>query len=62
MNAHVRGFGSLLNLFGYALIAATVGMILKAIEERAGFIGRIVIALIGAAWNVATFLVVPIEQ
>ena len=47
-------------IFGYALIAATVGMVLRAIAERAGFIGRIVISLIGFAWNVATYLVVPV--
>ena len=45
---------------GYALIAATVGMILRAIQERVGFIGRIVVGLIGVAWNIATFLVVPV--
>lgn len=47
-------------IFGYALIAATVGMVLRAISERSGFIGRLVIGLIGMAWNLATFLVVPV--
>jgi hypothetical protein len=47
-------------ILGYALISATVGMVLRAIAERAGFIGRIVISLIGFAWNVATYLVVPV--
>lgn len=47
-------------ILGYALIAATVGMILRAMEERAGFIGRIVIGLLGAAWTVATAMVVPV--
>jgi Family of unknown function (DUF6159) len=45
---------------GYALIAATVGMILRAIQERVGFIGRIVVGLLGASWTVATYLVVPV--
>ena len=45
---------------GYALIAATVGMVLRAIQERVGFIGRIVVGLLGVAWTVATFLVVPV--
>ncbi len=44
----------------YAAIAATVGMILRALEERAGFIGRIVIGLIGLAWTLATYLTVPV--
>ncbi|KFN49068.1 DUF6159 family protein [Arenimonas composti] len=47
-------------ILGYAAIAATVGMILRAIEERAGFIGRFVIGLLGTAWTLATFLVVPV--
>jgi hypothetical protein len=47
-------------ILGYALIAATVGMVLRAIAERAGIIGRIVISLIGLAWNLATYLVVPV--
>ena len=47
-------------ILGYAAIAATVGMILRAIEQRVGFIGRIIVGLIGTAWTVATFLTVPI--
>jgi hypothetical protein len=44
----------------YALIAATVGMILRWISERAGIVGQIVAGVIGFAWSVATFLVVPV--
>lgn len=47
-------------ILGYALISATVGMILRSLEQRAGFLGRIVIGLIGAAWTVATSMVVPV--
>lgn len=47
-------------ILGYAAIAATVGMLLRAIEQRAGFVGRIVVGLIGVAWTVATFLTVPV--
>lgn len=45
---------------GYALVAATVGMILRAIQERVGFIGRIIVGLLGASWTIATYLVVPV--
>jgi hypothetical protein len=45
---------------GYAAIAATVGTILRAIQERVGFIGKIVVGLLGVAWSIATFLVVPV--
>ena len=44
----------------WALISATVSMILRAIEERAGFVGQIVVSLIGLAWTLVTFLVLPI--
>ncbi len=48
------------SILGYALISATVGMILRWLSERAGIIGQIVISLIGMVWNVATYLVVPV--
>ncbi len=47
-------------ILGWAIIAATVGMILRALEERAEGLGRFVVSLVGAAWNIATFLVVPV--
>lgn len=47
-------------ILGYALVAATVGMLLRAIQERAGAIGRWVAGLLGVAWTVATYMVVPI--
>ena len=49
-----------LPILGYAAIAATVGMLLRAIEQRAGIVGRIVAGLIGVAWTLATFLTVPL--
>lgn len=47
-------------ILGYAVISATIGVVLRAIQERAGFIGRIVAGLIGVAWTVVSFLVVPV--
>lgn len=47
-------------IFGYALIAATVGLLLRMLEERAGWLGRWVVGALGVAWTVASFLVVPI--
>ncbi len=47
-------------ILGYAAIAATVGMVLRAISERSGFIGRMVVGLIGMGWTLATYLTVPI--
>ncbi len=47
-------------IFAYAIVAATVGMALRAIQQRAGIFGRIISGLFGMAWTLATFLVVPV--
>jgi hypothetical protein len=44
----------------WALVQATVSIVISAIEERAGFVGQLVAGLIGAAWAVVTFLTIPI--
>lgn len=44
----------------WAAVAATVGLILRMIEERVGWLGKIIISIVGAAWNIATFFVVPV--
>jgi len=49
-----------LRILGYAVLSATVGILLRALEERIGWIGRLVTAVLGTAWTVATFLVVPV--
>ncbi|UCF60063.1 MAG: hypothetical protein JSV37_09860 [Anaerolineaceae bacterium] len=53
-------FSHIGSIFGYALIASTVGIILRTISERSRWLGRIVVSLIGLVWNLATFLVVPV--
>jgi hypothetical protein len=45
---------------GWAAISATVGLILRALEERFGFLGDLIIGLIGVVWGAITFFVVPI--
>lgn len=45
---------------GYAFIAATVGMILRAIQERVGFVGKIIVGMLGVGWAIATYMVVPV--
>ena len=48
-------------IFGYALISATIGLVMALIVERiGGIIGRLLGVSIGFAWNVATFLAIPI--
>ena len=47
-------------IFVWAIVTATVGMVLRTLQDRAGLLGRILIGLIGVAWNVLTFFVVPV--
>lgn len=47
-------------LFPWAALSATVSLIIRMIEERLGFIGRIIGGLIGMAWNLVTYLVLPV--
>ena len=47
-------------ILGYAVIAATVGMVLKMISERAGALGSLVAGFVGMGWSLATFMVVPV--
>jgi len=47
-------------ILGYAVISATVGLALRVLQDKAGWLGKIVAGLIGAAWTVATFMVVPV--
>ena len=51
---------NLRRIAGWALLSATVGLILRAIAERAGIIGRIIAGFAGAAWGVIAYLVVPV--
>ena len=44
----------------WAFIAATVGMVLRALSERSGLLGRFVVGFIGVAWNLACYFVVPV--
>ena len=44
----------------WALVASGVGMLLRIIEERAGLLGRIIAGVLGFAWTVTSFLVIPV--
>lgn len=47
-------------IVSWALLAATVGVVLKTLEERLGFIGQLIIGIVGIVWSIATFFVVPV--
>ena len=48
------------SILGWSAINSTVGLVLQAIRDKAGFVGDLAAGLIGAAWNVVTWLVLPI--
>lgn len=57
LQAAARHFPSIL---AWALVSATIGLVLYLIEERFGWVGQIVASLLGAAWGFVTFFVVPV--
>jgi hypothetical protein len=48
------------SILAWAVVAATVGLILRMLEERSGLLGQIVISIVGAAWSIVTLFVVPV--
>ncbi len=55
-----RAFANWLPLLVWALITSTVGVALRFISDRSALLGKIVVGLLGAAWSILTFFVVPI--
>ena len=47
-------------IFGWALVSATVGLVLRIIEDRSETVGKIMSSLLGTAWTMVTFLAVPV--
>lgn len=48
-------------ILGWAIIAATVGLILNALRERTdNFLGQIAVSIAGGVWAYVTFFVVPV--
>ena len=54
-----RAFSRIGGLVPWALITTTVGLVLQALRDRAGWLGRIVTHMLEMAWQVVTFLTVP---
>ncbi len=47
-------------IFSWAVISATVGLALNMAQDKAGKFGDIIIGLIGMAWSILTFFVIPV--
>lgn len=48
------------HILGYSIIAATVGVALRFVAEKAGVLGTIGASLAGVAWGLASFLIIPV--
>ncbi|WP_419841738.1 DUF6159 family protein [Candidatus Poriferisodalis sp.] len=58
-SAMSRAATHLPSLFGWALITVTVGIVIRFLRERLGWLGHLLSWVAEAAWAVATYLVVP---
>jgi hypothetical protein len=47
-------------IFLWAMFAATVGTLLKALQENSGWLGKLLAGILGIVWGVTTFFVVPV--
>jgi len=47
-------------ILGWALFAASVGMVLRIVEDKSKWVGKLVVGLLGMAFSIASFLVIPI--
>jgi hypothetical protein len=43
----------------WSLFAGTVGYLIRAIEQRVGFLGRLIAGFIGMAWSISCVFVIP---
>lgn len=53
-------FSRLYSIAAWALMSASLGIVLKAIESRLEGFGKLIADIIGVGWGVASYLVVPI--
>ena len=63
-NGFKIAFSQILPILGWSLVSATVGLLLNMLSNKSkgksSGISSLIASLLGAAWNVVTFLVVPV--
>lgn len=47
-------------ILSWSFFAASVGLLLRTIQENSGLVGKIITGIIGVVWSIATFFVVPV--
>lgn len=53
-------FSHLFYIAGWAFISSSVGALLRILEARFEFVGKVVSGVLGMAWSMTSFLVIPI--
>ncbi len=61
LGSAIRGASQRISrIFVWAMVAATVSMAIRSLQERLGIFGRLFAFVAGTAWAVVTFLVLPV--
>lgn len=47
-------------ILAWSLFTGAVGIVIRTLEERMSFVGRLILGYVGMAWSVATVFVVPV--
>jgi hypothetical protein len=47
-------------ILGWSAVAATVGLVLRIIEDKSDWVGALVAGLLGFAWTLVSYLAIPI--
>lgn len=47
-------------IFAWALVAATVGIVMQVISDKSKLLGKIAVSLLSMAWNLLVFFIVPV--
>jgi hypothetical protein len=53
-------FAKIGQIFAWAVVSATVGQLIRLVQQRLGLLGQILGAIAGVAWAITTFFVVPV--
>lgn len=48
------------SILQWALVSATLGILMQMLERRLGFIGRLILRGVGLMWALATFFIAPV--
>ena len=48
------------SILAWTLFAGLIGLIIKALEQRFGFVGQIIMRMVGAVWSIACVFVIPV--